>query len=119
MFWLPSCPNFHLKVQISNSLNLCNMPPDLKKASLVGPSSMLNHVSYEPLSIKLFVKTPEKSGGFPFYSINHTPLTPPPPPPSSLSPPSLSQAFLFILNSQGAWWRVLPRRLVENAPMPS
>ena len=42
MFWLPSCPNFHLKVQISNSLNLCNMPPDLKKASLVGPSSMLN-----------------------------------------------------------------------------
>ena len=58
MFWLPSCPNFRLKVQISNSLNLCNKPPDLEKASLVGPSSMLNPVSYEPLSIKLFVKTP-------------------------------------------------------------
>lgn len=58
MFWLPSCPNFHLKVQISNSLNLCNKPPDLKKASLVGPSSMLNPLSYKPLSIKLFVKTP-------------------------------------------------------------
>ena len=60
IFWLPSCPNLHLKVQVSNNLNLCNKPPDLKKASLlyVGPSSMLNPLSYEPLSIKLFVKTP-------------------------------------------------------------
>ena len=58
MFWLPSCPNLHLKVQVSNSLNLCNKPPDLKKASPVD-TSMLSPLSYEPLSIKLFVKTPE------------------------------------------------------------
>lgn len=65
----------------------------------------------------------EKSGGFLFYSINHPPLTYPPPPPHllplSISPPPLSQAFLFILTSQGAWWRVISRRLVENAPMPA
>ena len=59
MFWLPSCPNLHLKVQVSNSLNLCNKLPDLKKASPIGTSSMLSPLSYEPLSIKLFVKTPE------------------------------------------------------------
>lgn len=59
MFWLPSCPNLHLKVQVSNSLNLCNKLHDLKKAPPIGTSSMLSPLSYEPLSIKLFVKTPE------------------------------------------------------------
>ena len=59
MFWLPSYPNLHLKVQVSNSLNLCNKLHDLKKAPPIGTSSMLSPLSYEPLSIKLFVKTPE------------------------------------------------------------